>query len=178
MGGDEGKIDSMHLRLRPFNVADEPVAEAAQTTMAREGFLFLLDHSAEEPWPVYLERLAAIRHGRQLPTRWVPSTLLAAVVEHEIVGRVSIRFRLNDFLANIGGHVGYCVLPQYRRLGYASEILRQSLVIARAEGVDRVLVTCDEDNVGSATVIERVGGRLQDVYVEPGVKPKRRYWIA
>jgi predicted acetyltransferase len=75
------------------------------------------------------------------------------------------------------GHIGYGVLAEHRRRGYATEMLRQSLVVARAVGVDRVLVTCDHDNVGSATVIERCGGVLHSVIdCEDGV-PKRRYWI-
>jgi predicted acetyltransferase len=80
-------------------------------------------------------------------------------------------------LTSAGGHIGYCVLPRYRRRGYAAEILRQSLIIARAEGVDRVLVTCDEHNVGSATVVERAGGILEDVRRDPTGVPRRRYWI-
>jgi len=35
------------------------------------------------------------------------------------------------------------------------------------------LVTCDDDNVGSRTVIERAGGVLEDVR-----DGKRRYWIS
>jgi len=70
------------------------------------------------------------------------------------------------------------VLPQHRRRGCATEILRQSLIIARAEGVDRVLVTCDEDNAGSRIVIESCGGQLESVVNSPdGGPPKRRYWI-
>ena len=38
--------------------------------------------------------------------------------------------------------------------------------------IDRVLVTCDDTNLASATVIERNGGVLEDIR---GVK--RRYWI-
>jgi predicted acetyltransferase len=78
----------------------------------------------------------------------------------------------------VGGHIGYGVLAQYRRRGYATEILRQSLVVARSVGVGRVLVTCDDDNVGSAAVIEAIGGRLENVVdAAPGKAPKRRYWI-
>ncbi|MGI8445981.1 MAG: hypothetical protein ACR2MP_02105 [Streptosporangiaceae bacterium] len=33
-----------------------------------------------------------------------------------------------------GGYIGYCVLSGHRRRGYATGILRQSLVIARAHG--------------------------------------------
>ena len=54
----------------------------------------------------------------------------------------------------------------------------QSLVIARAVGVERVPVTCDDDNAGSITVIERCGGRLDSVIrSEPSVPLTRRYWL-
>jgi predicted acetyltransferase len=73
----------------------------------------------------------------------------------------------------------YCVLPRHRRRGYATAILRQSLLIARATGVERVLVTCDDGNVGSATVIEACGGKLDSVIrTAPEAPPTRRYWIA
>ena len=130
-----------------------------------------------EPWAVYLDHLQTMRHGCELPPGWVPGALLAADVQGELVGHASIRFALNDLLTSVGGHIGYCVLPRYRRRGYATEILRQSLIIARAEGVDRVLVTCDEHNVGSATVVERAGGILEDVRRDPTGVPRRRYWI-
>lgn len=107
----------------------------------------------------------------------LPATFLVAVVGNELVGRVSVRHELNDFLANFGGHIGYGVRPGYRRRGYAGEIFRQALIIARSEGIDRVLITCDANNAASATVIERNGGALQDVRDDPNGPPKRRYWI-
>ena len=93
------------------------------------------------------------------------------------MGRVSIRHELNDFLAAYAGHIGYAVRPQWRRRGFATEILRQALIIVRAHGVDRVLVTCDEDNLASARAIERQGGVLEDTRVDPDGILKRRYWI-
>jgi predicted acetyltransferase len=50
--------------------------------------------------------------------------------------------------------------------------------LARAEGVERVLVVCDDDNEGSAAVIERCGGVLESVVTrDDGDPPFRRYWI-
>jgi predicted acetyltransferase len=98
-------------------------------------------------------------------------------VDDEVVGRTSIRYRLNDFLRHEGGHIGYCVLPPYRRRGFASEILRQSLEFLHERGVDPILITCDDDNVGSATVIERAGGVLEDLVENESGTPTRRYWI-
>jgi predicted acetyltransferase len=113
----------------------------------------------------------------ELPAGYVPATFLIADVDRALAGRVSIRHGLNEFLTNEGGHIGYAVRPRYRRRGYATEILRQSLIVARAEGVDRVLVTCDDDNAASATIIERLGGVLEDVRDASDGIPKRRYWI-
>ena len=91
---------------------------------------------------------------------------------------MSIRHELNDFLRTRGGHVGYGVLEQFRRRGYATEILRQALVVARSLGIDRVLITCDDDNLASSRVIEACGGKLDSVLpAEPGIAALRRYWV-
>jgi predicted acetyltransferase len=128
-------------------------------------------------WAAYLQKRERDRRGVDIPPGWVPSTFLVADDGGELVGRVSIRHELNEFLASLGGHIGYGVRPAFRRRGYASEILRQALVIARSLGIEGVLVTCDEDNVASRAVIERLGGMLEDVRPDPEGAPKRRYWF-
>jgi len=72
------------------------------------------------------------------------------------------------------------VVPEYRRQGYATAILRQALQIARQTlGLKRVLVTCDDDNVGSIKTIEKNGGVLDSIITGPDdERPTRRYWIA
>jgi predicted acetyltransferase len=167
------------LRLRPVRLDDEEEFIAAHEAMQTEGFPFGLGYEPGMPWAEYVERLAAWSVGRDLPDHFVPNTLVVAEVNAVIVGRASIRHEIsNEFLAREGGHIGYCVLPAHRRRGYATEILRQSLVVARSLGVDRVLITCDDDNVGSATVIERGGGVFESLTDNRDADvPKRRYWI-
>jgi predicted acetyltransferase len=60
--------------------------------------------------------------------------------------------------------------------GYASEILRQSIVLAKELGLNRILLTCNDDNLGSIRVIEKHGGELEDKVDDNG-KLLRRYWI-
>jgi predicted acetyltransferase len=165
-----------HLSLRPLRLSDEADAQAAHAELAAEGFEFLLHQQAGEAWKSYVRRLDEIRGGHVPPDR-VPGTFLVAEVDGTLVGRVSIRHELNDFLANFGGHIGYGIRPAYRRRGYAGAILRQALDVARSAGVSRVLLTCDDGNDASASIIERAGGVLEDIRVAPDGIGKRRYWI-
>jgi predicted acetyltransferase len=164
------------LRLRPLRPGDEAAVLAAQRVMAADNFTFALDYQPGMSWHAYLRLLEDQRRGYGLADGWVPGTFLVAEADGQLVGRASIRHELNESLKRQGGHIGYGVLPRHRRRGYATEILRQSLIVVRSLGVDRVLVTCEDSNVGSATVIERCGGRLDSV-IGIGTSKIRRYWI-
>ncbi len=109
------------------------------------------------------------------PANWVTGTYLWMVdddLDSPVVGRVSLRHALTPWLIEVGGHIGYAVRPGARRRGYATAALALMLPVAAARGIDPVLVTCDQDNIGSRTVIEANGGVLEDVRGD-----KRRYWV-
>lgn len=97
----------------------------------------------------------------------------------EVIGFFSFRHTLNEWLREVGGHIGYAVRPSRRRQGHAAAALELGLDRAREIGLDRVLITCDDDNVGSFRTIEGAGGVLQDVrdQTERGHALLRRYWI-
>ncbi|MEV1331909.1 GNAT family N-acetyltransferase [Micromonospora costi] len=97
--------------------------------------------------------------------------------EPAVLGGIALRHELNDFLLRVGGHIGYGIRPSARRRGLATWALGEMLGEARAIGLDRVLVTCEEGNVPSAKTIERHGGVLEDVRATE-LGAVRRYWIA
>ena len=78
-----------------------------------------------------------------------------------------------------GGHIGYAVVPEFRRCGYATEMLRQAVELSsHTLGLARVLLTCDDDNIASIRVIEKNGGVFENIVTGPALdKPRRRYWI-
>lgn len=170
------------LSLRLLTLKDE---KTFRECLGEDWGDFTFAHYYEEnpPLPEYLEKLEGVRTGKAVPEGHVPATFLFAFVqtkngEDRCVGRVSIRHELNDFLKKIGGHIGYAVRPSDRRKGYASEILTQSISIARQLGIKRALLTCDDDNQGSIRTIEKNGGILESILQDPALKvPKRRYWI-
>ena len=116
----------------------------------------------------YLEVLEERERGVNLLPNHVPSTFLFAFSGERIVGRVAIRHVLNDVLQRVGGHIGYVVVPEFRRQGHATAILRLALQFANDKlGLEHVLVTCDDDNVGSIKTIENNGGVLENVISGP-----------
>lgn len=109
---------------------------------------------------------------------YVPASEFWLIDGDEWVGRLSLRHELNKFLLKIGGHIGYEIRPSKRRRGYGKQILRLGLEKAREAGLHRVLVTCDEDNIGSKKIIEANSGQLENVVEVEGQRARKlRYWI-
>lgn len=102
--------------------------------------------------------------------------------ENKIVGFVNLRHNINHPILSLwGGHIGYSVVPFERRKGYGTEILKQMLEKINTShkelNLDRVLVTCNEDNIASEKIILNNGG-VYDTIVNDGFGNKvKRYWI-
>lgn len=165
------------LRLRPLTAADEQAVLAAHETLAEDDFVFALGYDPSRPFHELVTYHENLARGIEVPDGRVPATFLLAVVGADIVGRVSIRHTLNDFLAAEGGHIGYAVLPGFRGQGYATEVLRQACTIAASLGISSALLVCEERNLASITVIERCNGALRDHVVSAQGVPLRRYDI-
>jgi predicted acetyltransferase len=137
---------------------------------------------AAEPYSsfgAYVAKLEAAAQGVGIREGFVPhSTFWLVDANDEIVGISNLRHRLTDFLLSFGGHIGFGVRPSMRGRGYATELLRATLVEARGQGLRKVRVTCDRDNVASAKTILRNGGVLDDEeYMPEQQRIVSRYWI-
>jgi len=129
--------------------------------------------SSDEAFRAFTREVRAQRlEATPRPAGFVPATELWWVDGDQFLGRIGIRHRLTPALLEMGGHIGYDVRPSARRRGHATAMLLFALVVARDLGIERALVTCDADNVGSRAVIERNGGVLEDERAG-----KLRFWV-
>ena len=94
-----------------------------------------------------------------------------------LLGAVNIRHYLSASLLQSGGHIGDGIRPSERRKGYATELVRLALDECRKLGIDRVLMTCDKDNIGSVKSIVRNGGVLENEFLNEDGEIEQRYWI-
>jgi predicted acetyltransferase len=125
-----------------------------------------------------LELLNKEHLGVELAPGRVAHTMFYAFLDDKIIGRLSLRHTLNEYLKTRGGHLGYSVAPKFRRKGYAKEIMRLGLKECINLNINPILVTCGDDNVPSIKIIEHFGGSLENIILDLENKEKvRRYWI-
>ena len=107
---------------------------------------------------------------------FVPATLYFYVCDDRVIGAIHLRHELNESLAYYGGHIGYGIRPSMRGKGYGKKMLADLLDHLRQGDNEKVLITCDKDNVASAKTIEACGGVLEAIADVDG-NLVRRYWV-
>ena len=148
----------------------EMMAEFEQSQSAHDGGFWDAENFVYEEW---LESNQNHEMGINLPEGWVPDIQLVAFEKDgKAVGFLNLRLRLNDFLLEEGGHIGYSIRPSERGKGYAKEALHQGIQVAKEKNIHRALVTCSTENPASRAVILANGGELEDVR-----NGTERYWI-
>lgn len=119
--------------------------------------------------------------GINLPEGWVRGTYLWMVDDDEFVGEVCIRHTLTNALAKFGGNIGYGVRYSRWNEGIATKMLFFALEYAKQNlYLNKVLITCSDDNFAFARVIEKNGGTIQDVIesvINGNKRMTKRYWI-
>lgn len=126
----------------------------------------------------HLKILSDHRKGINIPSDFVPSTMLYGFVDQIIIGRVHVRHTLNDNLLKRGGHMGYAVSPRFRGQGYGLSLAKAGLLYLQSHlKIEDVLITCDEKNIPSIKIIEALNAKLENTVPDSKGVPTRRYWI-
>jgi predicted acetyltransferase len=135
------------------------------------------DPGSAEGFAAWVERLTAMADvHRPVPEGMVHATYWWIVEGDAVLGAISLRHELNDFLLRAGGHIGYGIRPSARRRGLATWALGEVLGEARRLGLTRVLVTCNVANEPSRRTIEHHGGVLEDTR-DTELGRLHRFWI-
>lgn len=127
---------------------------------------------------IWFEELKKRSNEDTVPEGLVPSSTYLGVREKDnyIVGMIDIRHYLNEYLTQVGGHIGYGVRKTERNKGYAKQMLKLALEKCKELKIKKVLITCDEDNIASEKVILSVNAKLEDIRNVDG-ENKKRFWI-
>ena len=130
-------------------------------------------------FPAYIRHLDEASRDIGLKPGDVPCTTVWLIAnDTHILGESRLRHWLTPSLEHEAGHIGYAIRPSERRKGHGTHILALTLAKARDLGLNHVLLTCDTDNIGSARIIERNGGKLASRGISNSSgKPISRYWI-
>ena len=128
----------------------------------------------------YEEFLQITKDARDNPPEGrVPASLFFLVdsIASRILGAIDIRHHIeHDFLREIGGHIGYGIRPSERKKGYATEALRLGKQEAKNLEIEKILLTCLDENVWSYRTIE-ANGWIFERDADFNGKKVRRYWI-
>ena len=128
----------------------------------------------------YISECRKYTSQETLPDGWVLSTQFFYIrkADNRLVGMIQVRHYFNDWLSRFGGHIGYSIKPDERRKGYATSMLKAVLPYCKEIGLDKILISCIDNNVGSEKTILNNGGVYESTVNEPDRKRNlKRFWI-
>ena len=93
--------------------------------------------------------------------------LLIRKNDNKIVGTINVRWNLTEKMKQFGGNIGYGIRPTARRRGYNKINLYLGLIEAKKLGLNKVMLDCDAENLGSSKTMEALGGKLERTEIDP-----------
>jgi len=136
--------------------------ENGEKNIAASNGLSLINYST---WIKMIHNNTIIPNGE-----WGRSITYLVYDQDRMVGLLNIRYEMSEELRRMYGDIGYSVKPTERRKGYATKMLKYALDECKRLGMDKVLIGCYKDNVGSIKTILNNGGKLLYESLKDGKK--------
>jgi predicted acetyltransferase len=167
-------VESMKIELKELSESDDQdIFEMIQEIgLGENGFTTNFAESNFDDFKGSLSRLVEISRGIDIPEGYVPQTIYWLYVNHRPIAYGKLRHKLNEKLLMYGGHVGYIVRPSERGKGYGKLFLAELMKAAKQMEINRLLITCDDNNTRSRKVVESNNGKLEEI-----IDGICRYWI-
>ncbi len=168
--------------VKPSEDYKESFLEALKEYHKEDAYLYNDIATLKADFPSFIASLRTARGYPHQPFQdWVepvPETVAWLVKDHDYIGTVDIRHRLNWHLEKWGGHIHYIIRPSKRGMGYGKKILLKTIPAANYLGIDKALLTIDPHNKAAIRVAESCGATFQDELPATGQFPeRRRYWL-
>lgn len=143
------------------------------------------------PWPLHLKyhteeyfkemlfRVKEVEKGENLGEYASSTTYwLYNDKTNTLLGASNLRHYLTEDGLKLWGHIGYGIRPSERKKGYATRLLKMTMVEAKEKNIDKVLLGAYKGNIGSWKVMEKCGGKFENIVIEEETGlPVKRYWI-
>jgi len=113
-----------------------------------------------EEWLDIVTRMSNDELVKTIDPSFVPATqfLVYRKNDNKLVGVISYRRKLNTFLRNFGGNIGYSVRPSERGKGYATTMVLLAITWAKKNSINcPIVISCLENNIASEKVILKCG---------------------
>lgn len=161
---------SMELESKFFNMVNDYIINDLDTLdrdYFRDDFNFIK----------YIENIEELSKSIGLDNGIIPKSEWWVINQDgDIIGTVRLRHKLEGEIdKDEHGHIGYDIAPRFRRKGFGKEILKLVLQKAKEFNMNKVLITCDEDNIGSIKIIESNNGVFESEIISSELV--FRYWI-
>ena len=117
-------------------------------------------------------------YAKSLEKSQVKTFLLIRSSDDKIIGSINIRWNLTEYMKKYSGNIGYGIRPTERRRGYSKINLYLGLIEAKKIGLNKVMLVCETNNLGSSKTIEALGGILEKKEIDPNdCLLTSYYWI-
>jgi predicted acetyltransferase len=168
-----GKWFKLLTLIKPSTSLKEDFLSMILEYRAKSEF-FVYHDLAMMDFSLYLKDVRQVELGQNLRPGYVPQSTYWLVQDNQtILGESRLRHTLSPSLEIEGGHIGYAIRPSKRLQGHGTQILKFTLIEAAKLGLERVLLTCNAENIGSRKIIEANGG----VFDGENISPDSRKWV-